>query len=475
MTIQQLLLILWARRKLVFGLCGLVVALTLVASLLMPKKYTASAALVIDVKSPDPIAGVVLPGLMAPGYMATQADIIKSERVAQRVVKILKLDENPELREQWAELTDGRGSMLSWMARILQRNLEVLPSRDSNVLSISYSGGNPASVAAAANAYAQAYIDTTIELKVDPARQYAQWFDAQLASQRERLETAQQALSSYQQKNGIVVTDERFDAENQRLNDLTAQLTQVEAQGTELSSKARAGNPETLPEVVNSPLIIQLKSEVAKRESRLKEISGNLGVNHPQYQSALSELNEIRGRLKTETGVIAASVKTAGETGRMRENELRNAIDQQKSKLLELRRQRDEISVLMRDVESAQNAYNAVSQRMTQSRLEAQSVQTNVSILTPATEPLLPSKPRVMVNLFFAAFFGTLTGIAAALLVELAQRKIRSAEYLAQCLGVPVLVELDSTLPPDERNASRFWRSRLLPFSRPRKPALTRG
>ena len=475
MTIQQLLLILWARRKLVISLCALTVALALVASLLMPRKYTASASMVIDVKSPDPIAGVVLPGLMAPGYMATQSDIIKSERVAQRVVKLLKLDENPEMHEQWESATEGRGSMLSWQAGLLRRYLEVMPSRDSNVLSIEYSGSNPAFVAAVANAYAQAYIDTTIELKVEPARQYSQWFDGQLKSQRERLEQAQQVLSAYQQKNGIVVTDERFDAENQRLNDLTSQLTQVESHGTELSSKNRSGSAETLPEVVNSPLISQLKAEVAKRESRLKEISNNLDVNHPQYQSALSDLNEIKDKLRKETILIAASVQTAGRAGRMREGELREAIELQKGKLLELRRQRDEISVLARDVESAQNAYNAVSQRMTQTRLEAQSVQTNVSILTPATEPLLPSKPRIMVNLFFAAFFGTLIGIGAALVVELGKRRIRSAEYLAQCLGVPVLVEIDSTVPPDNRHGWRYWRSYMLSFARPAKPALTKA
>lgn len=475
MTIQQLLLILWARRKLVITLFVGTVLLALVISLLMPRQYTASASVVVDVKSPDPIAGMVLPGLIAPGYMATQSDIIKSERVAQRVVKLLKLDENPEVREQWEKATEGRGTLNSWLAGLLQRRLDVQPSRDSNVVNIGFSGTNAAYAAAAANAFAQAYIDTTIELKVEPARQYSQWFDGQLNSQRERLEKAQQALSSYQQTNNIVVTDERFDAENQRLNDLTSQLTQVETQGTDFSSKTRSGSIETLPEVVQNPLINDLKSQIARRESRLQELSSNLGVNHPQYQSTESELNELRSRLRKETALIGASVKMAGSTGRMRADELQKAIEQQKAKLLELRKQRDEISVLMRDVQSAQSAYDEVSQRMTKSRLEAQSAQTNVSILNPATEPLLPSKPRVMLNLVASAFFGMLLGIGAALVVELSQRRVRSAEYLAQCLGVPVLVELDSTVPPDNRHGWRYWRGYLLSIAGPKKTALTEG
>ncbi|MDE2599772.1 MAG: chain length determinant protein EpsF [Rhodocyclaceae bacterium] len=465
MTIHQLLLILWARRKLILTVFAGTVGLALLVCLVMPRQYTASASVVLDVKSPDPIAGMVLPGLMAPGYMATQTDIIQSERVAQRVVKLLKLDENAELREKWADATDSRGSLTSWLADLLERKLDVAPSRESNVISISYANSDPAMAAAIANAFAQAYIDTTIDLRVEPARQYSHWFDTQLKDQRDRLEQAQRALSDYQQKNGILVTDERLDYESQRLNDLSAQLTQVQAQTTEFSSKQKL-NPNTLPEVVQSPLISSLKTEIAQRESKLKELSSNLGENHPQYRSAIAELNELRSRLRQETDTIAASVKTAGSAGHIRESEIAHAMDLQKAKLLELRKQRDDIAVLRRDVESAQAAFDAVSQRMTQTRLEAQSVQTNVSVLTPATEPLLPSNPRIMRNLVIAAFLGTLAGIAAALVVELGQRRIRSADYLAHCLGVPVLVELDSGMPPTKRLGGRNLGSYLLPFAR---------
>jgi chain length determinant protein EpsF len=465
MTIQQLLLILWARRKIILTVFAGTVGLALLVSLLMPRQYTASTSVVLDVKSPDPIAGMVLPGLMAPGYMATQTDIIQSERVAQRVVKLLKLDESPELKAKWSDATDGRGSLQSWLAGLLGRKLDVKPSRESNVIDIEYASSDPAMAAAIANAFAQAYIDTTIELRVEPARQYAHWFDTQLKSQRERLEQAQRALSDYQQKNGIVVTDERLDYESQRLNDLSAQLTQVQAQTTEFSSKQKLG-ADTLPEVVQNPLINSLKTEIAQRESKLKELSSNLGENHPQYRSAVAELAELRSRLRKETGTIAASVSSASRSGHLREGEIAKAMELQKAKLLELRKQRDDISVLRRDVESAQAAFDAVSQRMTQTHLEAQSVQTNVSVLTPASEPLLPSNPRIMRNLVIAAFLGTLAGIAAALIAELGQRRIRSADYLAHCLGVPVLVELDPAQPPMRRLGGRNLGNYLLSFSR---------
>src|ERR1035437_6960175 len=139
MTLRQLLLILRSRAKVVFYTLFATILITLVVSLIIPKQYTASAAVVVDVKSPDPIAGLVLPGLISPGYMATQVDIITSDRVSQRVVKLLRMDESPVFRKQWQDATEGKGDITAWLADFLHGKLDVKPSRESNVINIAYS------------------------------------------------------------------------------------------------------------------------------------------------------------------------------------------------------------------------------------------------------------------------------------------------------------------------------------------------
>ena len=93
MTLQQFLLILRARWAVALLTLLITVAATVAVSLILPKQYSANAAVVVDVKSPDPVTGMLLAGMMAPGYMATQIDIINSDRVAQRVVKLLRMEE----------------------------------------------------------------------------------------------------------------------------------------------------------------------------------------------------------------------------------------------------------------------------------------------------------------------------------------------------------------------------------------------
>lgn len=167
MTLQQFLFILRARARLALMILMVTVLTTFVVSLVLPKQYTASTAVVIDVKSPDPVAGVFLPGMITPGYMATQVDIIGSDRVAQRVVKLLRLDQNADVRQQWQDTTEGRGKLEVWLGDLLQKNLDVKPSRESNVINIAYTASDPAFAAALANAFVQAYIEVNLELKVD--------------------------------------------------------------------------------------------------------------------------------------------------------------------------------------------------------------------------------------------------------------------------------------------------------------------
>jgi chain length determinant protein EpsF len=461
MTFHQFLLILRARHRIVIAILLLTVTVTLIVSLLLPKQYSASTAVLIDVKSPDPVAGMVIPGLASPAYMATQVDIINSNRVAQQVVEMLHMDKSQTIREQWLEATDGEGDLTVWLVELLKKKLDVRPSRESNIITIGYSGVDPAFTAAMANAFAQAYIDVNLELKVDPARQYAKWFEGQTKLVREKLEEAQKALSAYQQRTGIVATDERLDHEVAKLNELSTQLTIVQAQTSDSNSKRKsAENPETLAEVMQNPLINALKTDIARLDAKLQESSINLGRNHPQTKRAQSELAALRNRLASETRHVHSSLGTSYQVGKNKEKELLEAMEAQKKRVLELNRERDEINVLRRDVEAAQRSFEAVSQRSAQTRLESHSMQTNISPLTPASVPTEHSRPRILLNVFISIFLGALLGIVVALVLELVNRRVRSAEDLFEVIDLPVLATIPSAvLPsPSARLPSRLSR-----------------
>lgn len=442
MSLKQFILVLLARWKFVLGVGTAVVVAGVLFTLLSTKMYTASATVVVEQKS-DPIAGVAGQAELLSGYIATQTDIISSQRVAQRVVKLLKLDQSPSYLESWREQTDGKGDFTAWMAMKLAKKLTVTPSRDSNVIEIAVEGPDPKFAAVLANAFAQAYMDTTIELRVDPAKQYALYFSEQSKLLLADLQAKQKRLSDWQSQTGIVGTDGRLDIENARLNELSSQLTVI--QGLRQDSQSRqhqTGDNESLPEVLANPLVSNLKGDLSRAEAKLQDIGTTLGKNHPDYQNTLAEVNSLKQRIALESNRIAESLGQTTQVNVRREAEIRAALEAQKKKILELSHERDQASVYQNEVLAAQRNLDAVSQRLAQSSLESQTQQTNISLLTPAVEPMFRSSPRLLLNFAITLFLAGLLSVGGALALELSDRRVREDIDLADLNGIPLLVKI---------------------------------
>jgi uncharacterized protein involved in exopolysaccharide biosynthesis len=197
-------------------------------------------------------------------------------------------------------------------------------------------------------------------------------------------------------------------------------------------------------EVIQNPLVNGLKADIARLEAKLQEASVNLGANHPQTKRSQTELASLRNKLAAEINKIHGSIGTSYEVGKRKEEELLEAMEKQKERVLELNRERDQLSVLKGDVEAAQRDFEGVSQRSALTRLESLSVQTNIATLNPATIPISHSKPKILLNMLIATFLGTLLGVGIALMLEIANRRVRSADDLLEVMEVPVLAVLSS-------------------------------
>jgi len=441
MTLVQFFSILCARWKVGLLVLAAVVVGTAVVNTLVPNSYTASVAVLVDVKSPDPIAGIIYPGMNAPGYMATQVDVIQSDRVSQHVVRTLRLNESGSMRQQWREATKGAGNFEVWLADLLRRSLDVKPSRDSSVITVNYKSPDPRFASAMANAYAQAYIDVSLELRVEPAKQYGKFFEERARQLREKVEQARAKLTAFQRDKGIVGTDERLDVENARLNELSTQMVGLQAISAETAGRQAQARvaADQLQETIGNPLIASLKIELARQESRLKELSERLGNSHPAIQELQANISEMRGRLERETSRISGGVTVNNSINQARVDQLHRSMEAQRVRVMRLKESRDELAVLAADVDSAQRSYDGVNVRANQTELESRTTQTNLYVLNPASEPTMPSSPRTAFNMLLSLFVGTLLAIGVALLMELFDRRVRSASEIVQALEIPLL------------------------------------
>lgn len=442
MNLSQFLLILRAHYKIILLALIVTVATTVAVTLLKPKTYKATTSLVLNYKGTDPVTGTAMPSQLLPGYMSTQVEIVNSMSVALKVVDTLKLAEGEDVKKSFLASAAAGGNIRDWVAAGLLGRLEVAPSRESSVLSITYTSLDPQSAARIANAFGDAYQQVSVKLKVDPSKKTSVYFNDQVKLLRDNYETAQKKLSKYQQDNGIVNADKSLDVESVRLNELSSQLVAAQGEAMEASSRqrlAQGSKAADSPDVASNPLIQNLKMGLGNAESKFSEIAQRLDKNHPQYQSAKAEVDKLRADLNTQISAAANVIGSNATIQQQRGAEIRGALAAQKLKVLQLNRSRDELAVLSREVDSAQRAYETISQRLTLTNLEGQSNQSDIAVLTPALAPLKPFGPNLLLNTLLAIAVGTLLGIGSAVILELLDRRVRSAADLAGANGLAVL------------------------------------
>jgi succinoglycan biosynthesis transport protein ExoP len=469
MDINQFLLALRARRKaFLMALLATVVAAISVA-LILPKKYVAQATLVVDSRDEQAMTPArVLGTPTRAAYIATQIELIQTGRVATQVARDLKLAQNPELREAFEKDTGGVGPIEVWIGGQLLKKLTVLSSA-SNLISVEYAAVEPKFAADVANAFAQAYLNVSLELRTQPTREAATWFEEQLKGLRANVTQAQNKLTAFQKEKGFVAADDRLDIEAARLSELSTQL--LAARNASYESQARykqaaelvaaGGSPDALPEVMSSPAILAVKADLARAESLLHTSSTDLGPNHPVYQRYSGEVQVLREKLGTEMKKVVASLGNVAQQTRKREQDLEAALEAQQQHILKMKDARAQTASMTRDLENAQRAYDAVLARYMTTQIESRARQGDVALLTPAIEPAVPAHPKLPLITGLAVILGLAMAVMIVYALETLDRRVRSRADLESRLAVPSLGRLSRWQPtggrllPAPRGAAR--------------------
>jgi chain length determinant protein EpsF len=464
---NQFLLALKARRKaFMVVLCATIFA-ALAIALLLPKKYVASTSILLDARDEQQLAPAArATARERAGYMQTQMDLIQSSKVAKRVVSDIKYTQLPGVREQFERDTGGLGTIEDWAGNELLKKVKA-DSSGSNIMTLTVTDSSPKLAADVANGFAKAYVETSLELRTEPTREAAAWFEDQLKTLRTNVSQAQQKLSAYQKEKGITSTDERTDIEAIRLNELSTQLMAARnatydaqsrykhaaeflgggnaSSGT--SSKDMSAVADQLPEVMASPAVQAVKAALVAAEGRLEQSTIELGPNHPMQQRNVAEVQGLREKLSSEMKKVVAGLNNNAVATRKREEELKNAYQAQQERLLNMRDSRVELAVMVRDVENAQRTYDTALTRWLTNKVESRANLTNIAVLTPAIEPLEAKSPKVPLIAALSVFVGLLLGGVVVFLLETLDRRVRSRADLESRLAVPSLGRLSKWQP----------------------------
>lgn len=467
MSFWQFLAILRARRPMILMITLTLVVATAAVTVLLPERYQATASLVVD---PGAASAAGASGGKLDDVLSTQLDIIMSPATALRVVDALGLERRQDIgtlvaesrplhRVWWMiaarlraddDTTGQPTSLRDWIADRLLKNLTVKSNRDSRLIKVTYSAPEAKFTAAVANAFIEGYLATVRELQAGPARENTRVFEEQVEGLKKNLEQAESKLAKFQQDKGILATDERMDLETGRLSELSGQLAMAQSQSYESQARQRqlrdflasGGKGEPPGEIMASSVVQQLRQGVAEREAKLSELARRIGPNHPQYQSAATELSRLRAQLMSEMRMAAQGALATTGVAPAREGALRGALEQQRSRVLKLKTDRNTLAMLVREVDGQRQAYEEALKRLTQTRMASDSGQGNGALVDSAVAPVKPASPSLPFNVAVALAAGLALGVGLALLGESLSSYVRSEQDLVELVGAPVLAVL---------------------------------
>ena len=99
-----------------------------------PSIYTATSSVPVDMRA-DLVSGAQTNA--SPSLFATEAEVVKSQRVLSKVIDSLKLDDHPSLKSQYLHTFSTVG-FKRWVRLLIQKNLAVDVSLGASVMKISF-------------------------------------------------------------------------------------------------------------------------------------------------------------------------------------------------------------------------------------------------------------------------------------------------------------------------------------------------
>jgi len=463
--------------------------------------YKANSILQLDTNKENVIdLGSVLGGMAAStAAIDTEVRVMGSKSLLTKVAKKLKLAEDTEFNWTLVEKKPGllaqiKTQIRSWTgqketkevpyanlsaeereAAVLESVVQTLTYKvhisrigTTYLINVDVTSVSPETAARIADAVADQYRVQQLDSKLEATRRATAWLSERVAGLRDEVEAKEQRVEEFRAETGLLsaqgatLTEQQIAYNTNQKSVLESQLSRVRARYQSMRRQIDSGaGIDAIAEVLDSPVISSLKSQRAQILRRVAELETTLGPAHPELIGARNEAADIERQITAEVNRIATNLDSEFKVAQAQIDSINSNISQSTAQLrgnnINLVRLRE----LERDAETSRVLYEEFISRSKETREQDDLVQADANILSTASVPSRPSSPRKMLNLIIGGLLGGLIGGGLALLAEIFDMKISSAEDIERKLGVNSigfvpLIRNTSLLPFSQVNPADF-------------------
>lgn len=409
----------------------------------------------------------------------TEADIMESTALADKVIAKLRLDEDPEFNRALMPpsaigsiiaainplpyLTGAKTgeAVLSAAGRenvaraqiqgMFSSRLTVTSRRRSFVISIDFVSNSGEKAALIANTLADLYVLDRLEVSLEETRRANDWLSERLDELRRDVGVAEQAAEQFRSQHNLSqsrrggerqlsVTDQQLVELNSRLVLARSDLAQKQARYSQLRDLGRdRGSLDTAYDVLQSSLIQRLREQEVMKQRELSEASKTYGERHPRIIGLQADLQELRSKIGQEVSKIAASLASETEASRIGVSSLEKQIADLQKGSNTASGFEVELRELERQAEASRGLYESFLARYKRDSEQESIQRANARVLSQASVPVKPSSPRRLRIFAMAVLFSMVGGVGLVFLLDRLNGRIRSADEVEPILGLPLL------------------------------------
>lgn len=451
--------------------CFLVTVITVAtATFVQQSVYKATATIQIDKAAPNVLKfEEVSPpaNKETDDYYQTQYKLLMSYSLAERVVRLLRLDANPEF--SGTDAPESASPTRAWLVGLVDslrpqpptqqtpgetsnsespvvnrflKKLDIEPVKNTRLVKIAFLSTSPELSAQVANAMAENFIEQSIEQKVGATKYAGDFLAKQIQDVRIKLESSDELLQKFAKQKQYLVLDEKQEQTTKQLSLITDAL--MKARSDRLAKEAlyrqtQGQDFQSIPSVLENALIVDLKKEYFRLQAEYRKLSETFLPDYPRMVALKSNVEEVKSRLDGEVQKIIDGLRSSYEAAIRSEHLLQSSVDKQKQVTLKTNEDSIQYNILKREVDINRELYAGLLQRMKETAVSAGLDSTNIQITDRAKVPLFPDRPKKLLNLTLGIVLGLSLGIGLAFFADYLDNTVNKIEEVESTFALPIL------------------------------------
>ena len=402
----------------------------------------------LNMRAIAPTGGMAGPA-SAEVYIQTEIKLLQSDTLINRTKK--------HLEEEAGEIKLTNNGLLSKVRRSLHlpgsetpsaeetlnytaKSLTIKPMGLTHLVEITCDSWDAKFAADFCNGLNSEFQQQDREVRWSEAQKTSEWLSRQLIDVRDQLTNSEKRLEHASQADGLYSSQQQNGSVGeQKLRELQTEL--MKAQADRVSHQAqyeisKSATPDSLPIVLDDSQLREFQTKLVDLKRQLADLMPPLTDAHPKVQHVKAQIRELEATLTAKKIDVIGRMRNEFEAARHREDLLTSAyLNQEKRVALEMGRE-TQINMLRRDVDSGQQLYQTLSQRVKEAGLASAMQASTIRTVDAAVMPGIPILPRKTQTVVVGILMGLIGGIGFAFFKDRTETVLRTPGEAPRFLNV---------------------------------------